>query len=134
MLAVAMTHLTPSDILVHLSCRKSQKILVFSAFLILALFLFQLMSLSACLSQGFRCHAALQRPLDDDEAPLRLTESQTATTRGVVVSGIMGALDIAPTSHIVERGLKISSAEWIKVMVKNIPPNCADLMESGQEF
>ena len=35
--------------------------------------------------------------LDDDETPLRLAASPTATTRGVMVSGIMGALDIAPT-------------------------------------
>ena len=43
---------------------------------------------------------------DDDETPLRLTASQTATTRGVMVSGIMGALDIAPTIHVVEPGLE----------------------------
>ena len=46
--------------------------------------------------------------LDDDETPLRLTSSQTATTRGVMVSGIVGALDIAPMLHFVEPGLKIS--------------------------
>ena len=49
--------------------------------------------------------------LDDDETPLRFTASQTATTRGVLVSGVMGALD-APTLHFVEPGLKINGEEW----------------------
>ena len=44
--------------------------------------------------------------LDDDETPLRFTAPQTATTRGVMVSAIMGALDVAPTLHFVESGLK----------------------------
>ena len=43
--------------------------------------------------------------LDDDETQLRFTASQTATTRGAMVSGIMGALDVAPTLHFVELGL-----------------------------
>ena len=72
--------------------------------------------------------------LDDDETPLRLTASQTATTRGVMVSGIMGALDIALTLHFVEPGLKINSEEWIKVMDEYIVPNCAALMELGRKF
>ena len=42
--------------------------------------------------------------LDDDETPLRLTASQTDTTGGVMISGIMGAGDIAPRSHFVEPG------------------------------
>ena len=65
---------------------------------------------------------------DNDETPLRLTASESAT-RGVMVSGIMGALvfflrtqrnesqsvtpalDIAPTLHFVEPGLKINGEE-----------------------
>ena len=54
--------------------------------------------------------------LDDDETPLRLTASQTDTTRRVMVSGIMGACDIAPSLHFVELGLKLNAEEWIKVM------------------
>ena len=46
--------------------------------------------------------------LGDDETPLRLTASQTATTGGVMVSGIMNALDIAPTLHFVEPAWKIN--------------------------
>ena len=72
--------------------------------------------------------------LDDDETPLRLTASQTATTRGVMVPGIMGALDIAPTLHFVEPGLKINGEEWIKVMDEYIAPNYAALTEPGKVF
>ena len=72
--------------------------------------------------------------LDDDETPLRWTASQTATKRGVMVSGIMGALDIAPTLHFVEPCLKTSSEEWIKVMDEYIVPNCAALTERGVSF
>ena len=64
--------------------------------------------------------------LGDDETPLRLTASQTDTTRGVMVSGIMGAFDIAPSLHFVEPGLK--------VMNEYIAPNCTALMEPGREF
>ena len=74
------------------------------------------------------------RALDDDETPLRLTASQTATTRGVMVSGVMGALDIAPTLHFVEPGLNINSEEWIKVMDEYMMPKCAALMEPGRKF
>ena len=70
---------------------------------------------------------------DDDETPLRLTASQSAT-RGVMVSGIWGALDIAPTLHFVEPGLKINGEEWIKGMEEHIAPNCAALMEPGREY
>ena len=41
----------------------------------------------------------------------------------------MGVLDIAPTLHFVELGLKINGEEWIKVMDEYIVPNCAALME-----
>ena len=47
--------------------------------------------------------------LDDDETLLRLTASQTGTTRGVMVSRIMGACDIAPTLHFVEPGLNLNA-------------------------
>ena len=53
-------------------------------------------------------------PVDDDETPLRLMSSQTATTRGVMVSGIMNALDIASTLHFVVLGLTINGEEWTK--------------------
>ena len=72
--------------------------------------------------------------LDDDEKPLRFTASQTATTRGVMVSGIMGACDIAPSSHFVEPGLKLNAEEWIKVMDEYIVPNYTALMEPGGKF
>ena len=72
--------------------------------------------------------------LDDDETPLRLTASQTDTTRGVMVSGIMGACDIAPSLHFVEPGLKLNAEEWIKVMDEYIVPNCTALMELGRKF
>ena len=62
--------------------------------------------------------------LDDDETPLRLTASQTDTTRGVMVSGMVGACDIAPSLHFVEPGLKLNAEEWIKVMDEYIVPNC----------
>ena len=52
--------------------------------------------------------------LDDDETPLRWIASQMATARGVMVSGIMDALDIASRLHFVELGLKIIGEEWIK--------------------
>ena len=51
-----------------------------------------------------------------------------------MVSGIMGALDIAPTLHFVEPGLKINGEEWTKVMDEYIVPNCAALMEPGRIF
>ena len=46
-----------------------------------------------------------------------------------MVSGTMGALDIAPTLHFVEPGLKINAEEWIKVMDEYIAPTCTALME-----
>ena len=52
--------------------------------------------------------------LDDDETPLRLTASQTVITGGVMVSSIMGALDIASRLHFVDPGLKTSGEERIK--------------------
>ena len=51
-----------------------------------------------------------------------------------MVSGIMGALDIAPTLHFVEPGLKIKGELWIKVMYEYIAPNGAALMEPGRQF
>ena len=72
--------------------------------------------------------------LDDDETPLRLTASQTATTRGVMVSGIMGALDNAPTLQFVERGLKITGEEWIKVMDEYIVPIAQPSWSLGVSF
>ena len=72
--------------------------------------------------------------LDDDETPLRLTASQTDTTRGVMVSGVMGACGIAPSLHFVEPGLKLNAEEWIKVMDEYIVPNCAALMELWLKF
>ena len=39
-----------------------------------------------------------------------------------MVSGIMGALDIAPTLHFVALGLKINGEEWSKVMDEYIVP------------
>ena len=72
--------------------------------------------------------------LDDDQTPLRLTASQTATTRGVMVSGIMGALDIAPTLLFVEPRLKINGEQWTKVMDEYIAPNCAAHTELGRKF
>ena len=61
--------------------------------------------------------------------PLRFTASQTATTRGVMV-----ALDMAPTLHFVEPGLKINGAEWIQVVDEYIAPNCTALMEPRRKF
>ena len=55
--------------------------------------------------------------LDDDETLLRVTASQTDTTRGVMISGIMG-----------------NSEEWIKVMDEYIVPNCTALMVLGRKF
>ena len=72
--------------------------------------------------------------LDDDETLLRLTASQTDTPRGVMVSGIMGACDIALTLHFVELGLKLNAEEWIKVMDEYIVPKCTALMELGRKF
>ena len=63
-----------------------------------------------------------------------MTRHRTDTTQGVMVSGILGALDIALTLHFVEPGLKINSEEWIKVMNEYIAPNCAGLLEPGREF
>ena len=59
---------------------------------------------------------------------------RSAGTRGVMVSGIMVALDIAPTLHFVKFGLKFGGEEWIKVMDECIAPNCAALMEPGRYF
>ena len=50
------------------------------------------------------------------------------------VCGIVGALDIAPTLHFVEPGLKINREEWIKVMDEYIVLNCGPLMERGRKF
>ena len=72
--------------------------------------------------------------LDDDETPLRFTASQTATTRGVVVSGIICACDIAPSLHFVEPGLELNAEEWIKVKTSTFVPNCTALMEPGRKF
>ena len=72
--------------------------------------------------------------LDDDETPLRFTASQTDTTRGVMVSGIMGTCDTAPSLHFVEPGLKLNAEEWIKVMDEYTVPNCTALMEPGRKF
>ena len=72
--------------------------------------------------------------LGDDETQLRLTASQTATTGGVMVSGIMGAYDIAPTLHFVEPGLQLNAEEWIKSMEEYMVPNCTALMEPGRKF
>ena len=50
----------------------------------------------------------------------------------MVVPGIISALDIAPTLHFVEPGLKINVEEWIKVTDEYIAPNRAALMEPGR--
>ena len=68
--------------------------------------------------------------LGDDETQLQLT----ATTRGVMVPGIMDAYDIAPTLHFVEPGLQVNAEEWIKVMDECMVPNCIVLMEPGRKF
>ena len=72
--------------------------------------------------------------LGDDEIQLRLTASQTATTQGSMVSGIMDAFDIVPSLHFVAPGLTINSEEWIKVMDEYIVPNCTALMEPWRKF
>ena len=41
-----------------------------------------------------------------------------------MVSGIMGAYDIAPTLHFVEPGLKLNAEEWIKEIEEYMVPNC----------
>ena len=51
-----------------------------------------------------------------------------------MVSGIMGALDIAPTLHFVEPGLKINSEERIKVMDEYVVPKCSALVEPGRKL
>ena len=51
-----------------------------------------------------------------------------------MVSGIMGALDIAPTLHFLEPGLKINGEEWTKEMDEYIVPTCAALTERRREF
>ena len=51
-----------------------------------------------------------------------------------MVSGIVGVLDIAPTLHFVEPGVKINGEEWIKVMEENNVPNSAALMELGRKL
>ena len=63
--------------------------------------------------------------LDDDETPLRFT----ATTRGVMVSGITGA-----KLHFVELGLKVNGEERIKVMDENIAPDSGALGSLGVSF
>ena len=50
-----------------------------------------------------------------------------------MVSGIMGACDIAPSLHFVEPGLKVNAEEWIKVMDEYIVPKCTALMEPGRK-
>ena len=72
--------------------------------------------------------------LDDDETPLGVTASQTVTTRGVMVSEIIGALDIAPTLHFVGPGMNSNGEEWIKVMDEYTVPNCTALVEPGRKF
>ena len=49
-----------------------------------------------------------------------------------MVSGIMGALDIAPTLHFVEPGLKINGEECIKEMDEISAPTAP--MELGHKF
>ena len=49
----------------------------------------------------------------------------------MMVYGIIGALDIAPTLHFVEQ---VNGEEWIKVMDEYLVPNCAALLEPGREF
>ena len=49
-----------------------------------------------------------------------------------MVAGIMIALDIAPTLHFVESGLKINGEEWTEVMDEYIVPNSAALL--GESF
>ena len=58
-------------------------------------FMLQLMSLSACHFPWIWLSRSTSKTdaLDDGETPLRFTASQKATTRGVMVSGVMGALD-----------------------------------------
>ena len=72
--------------------------------------------------------------LDDDETPLRFSESQTATTRGVMVSGMIGALDIPPTLHFVDHGLKINGEEWTKVMDEFLCPIARPSWSLGVSF
>ena len=50
-----------------------------------------------------------------------------------MVTGIMGALDIAPTLHFVELALKINGEEWVKAMDEHIVPSCAAFMEPGRK-
>ena len=128
-----MTHLGQSNSLVYLPCRDFQCApLFFNAFLH---------------SQSTRLVFSFSPPriwlsrstsetdaLGDDETPLRLTALKTATTRGVMVFGIMDALDIAPTLHFVEPGLKVNGEVWIKVMDENLTPNCNALMELEHKF
>ena len=80
---------------------------------------------SACHSLGFGCRAQHQRPM-------RLTSTQEATTRGFMVSRIMGATNIAATSCFVETSLKINCEEWTRVVCQYMVPNSADLMGLAQ--
>ena len=48
-----------------------------------------------------------------------------------MASGIMGALDTAPTLHFVEQ---VNGEEWIKVVGEFFVANCAALLEPGREF
>ena len=59
---------------------------------------------------------------------------QTATTRGVVVSGIICSCDIAPSLHFVEPGLELNAEEWIKVRTSTFVPNCTAFVEPGRKF
>ena len=81
-------------------------------------------------SHGDMASRNIGRPRN--ETPLRFTASQTDTTRGVVVSGIICACDIAPSLHFVEPGLKLNAEERIKVMDEYNVPNCTALMEPGR--
>ena len=51
-----------------------------------------------------------------------------------MVSGIMGACDMAPMLHFVEPGLKLNAEEWINVMDEYIAPTCTALMDPGRNF
>ena len=51
-----------------------------------------------------------------------------------MVSGIMGAYDIAPTLHFVEPDLKLNAEEWIKAIEEYMVPNCTALMETERKL
>ena len=106
-LAVAMTHLAQSHSLVHLPCCDVHCFsLLFTAFLVVFQCFWYIHSRSTRLAARDTVSVSLPRiwlsrstsetdALGDDKTQLRLTASQTATTRGVMVSGIMGGLDMA---------------------------------------